>query len=99
MCVFGLVRMPAPLVHAQSTDPFNRDDPPRHTTPHQEGAAPLPAALFLSTPWSDLSDAGDSYATLAFVDSRIVTYHGALGGARPPWSCVVWPVSLHSLHR
>ena len=51
--------------------------------PHQlqEGKAPLPAALYLSTPWSDLTNAGDSYTTLAFVDNMIVTYNGTLGGA------------------
>jgi epsilon-lactone hydrolase len=42
---------------------------------------PLPAALYLSTPWSDLSNTGDSYQTLAMVDNMIVTYDGALGGA------------------
>lgn len=57
---------------------------PKHKHKHapaQEGKAPLPAALYLSTPWSDLSDAGDSYTTLAFVDNKIVTHGGALGGA------------------
>lgn len=50
------------------------------TQPTQEGKAPLPAALYLSTPWSDLSGAGDTYRTLARVDNTIVTYDGALGG-------------------
>ncbi len=42
---------------------------------------PSPAALSLSTPWSDLSKTGDTYTTLAMVDNAIVTWDGALGDA------------------
>ncbi|MFM9108552.1 MAG: alpha/beta hydrolase [Chloroflexota bacterium] len=42
---------------------------------------PAPAALSLSTPWSDLSKTGDSYITMAMIDNAIVTWDGALGDA------------------
>ena len=44
-------------------------------------ALPLPGALYLGTPWSDLSKTGDSYWINEGVDRLLVTYDGALGAA------------------
>lgn len=42
---------------------------------------PLPAALIVGTPWSDLSKTGDSYYTNEGVDNRLVSYAGRLEAA------------------
>lgn len=42
---------------------------------------PLPAAIAPSTPWSDLSDTGDSYKTNEWIDNFMVTWDGWLGDA------------------
>ena len=42
---------------------------------------PLPAAIAPGTPWSDLTDAGDSYKTNEWVDNSLVSWHGVLGDA------------------
>lgn len=42
---------------------------------------PLPAALIVGTPWSDLSKTGDSYYTNEGVDNRLVCYAGRLQAA------------------
>jgi acetyl esterase/lipase len=42
---------------------------------------PLPAALMVGTPWSDLSKTGDSYFTNAGVDNGLVAYEGLLEAA------------------
>ena len=42
---------------------------------------PLPAAIAPSTPWSDLTDNGDSYKTNEWVDNVLVTWNGWLGCA------------------
>lgn len=42
---------------------------------------PLPAAIASSTPWSDLSDTGDSYKTNEWIDNVLVTWNGWLGDA------------------
>lgn len=42
---------------------------------------PLPAALIVGTPWSDLSKTGDSYYTNDGVDNRLVSYQGRLEAA------------------
>ncbi len=39
---------------------------------------PLPAAVLMNTPWSDLTKTGDSYATLAGLDPVLVDYDGLL---------------------
>jgi epsilon-lactone hydrolase len=41
----------------------------------QEGL-PLPAAIAPGTPWSDLTEAGDSYKTNEWVDNVLVSYSG-----------------------
>ena len=45
------------------------------------GAVPLPAALSISTPWSDLTKTGDSYVVNDMVDSCLASYDGVLGDA------------------
>jgi len=42
---------------------------------------PLPAAIAPGTPWSDLTETGDSYKTNEWVDNIIVSYSGYLGHA------------------
>ena len=42
---------------------------------------PLPAAIAPGTPWSDLTDTGDSYETNEWVDNVLVTWYGWLGDA------------------
>ncbi len=39
---------------------------------------PLPAAIVMDTPWSDLDKVGDSYKTLEGADVSLVTYEGLL---------------------
>ena len=46
----------------------------------QEGL-PLPAAIAPGTPWSDLTDVGDSYKTNEWTDNVLVTWDGWLGRA------------------
>jgi len=42
---------------------------------------PLPAAIAPGTPWSDLTDTGDSYETNEWADNVLVTWYGWLGDA------------------
>ncbi|MEM8986463.1 MAG: alpha/beta hydrolase [Pseudomonadota bacterium] len=42
---------------------------------------PMPAAVGLNTPWSDLDEIGDTYATLEGLDPSLVTYDGFLRSA------------------
>lgn len=42
---------------------------------------PLPAAIAPGTPWSDLTDTGDSYQTNEWLDNILVTWKGWLGDA------------------
>jgi monoterpene epsilon-lactone hydrolase len=42
---------------------------------------PLPAAVGLIAPWSDLSETGDTYHTNEEIDPTLVTYDGILGAA------------------
>jgi len=44
----------------------------------KEQGAPLPGALFLGTPWADLSKTGDTYFANDRVDNALVTYDGLL---------------------
>jgi epsilon-lactone hydrolase len=46
----------------------------------QEGL-PLPAAIAPGTPWSDLTDTGDTYKANEWVDNVLVTWDGWLGRA------------------
>ncbi len=46
----------------------------------QEGL-PLPAAIAPGTPWSDLTDTGDTYKSNEWVDNILVTWDGWLGRA------------------
>jgi epsilon-lactone hydrolase len=46
----------------------------------QEGL-PLPAAIAPGTPWSDLTETGDTYKTNEWVDNVLVSWHGWLGHA------------------
>jgi epsilon-lactone hydrolase len=46
----------------------------------QEGL-PLPAAIAPGTPWSDLTETGDTYKTNEWLDNVLVSYHGWLGDA------------------
>jgi epsilon-lactone hydrolase len=46
----------------------------------QEGLA-LPAAIAPGTPWSDLTETGDSYKTNEWLDNVLVSYSGWLGHA------------------
>jgi len=46
----------------------------------QEGL-PLPAAIAPGSPWSDLTETGDSYQTNEWVDNVVVSYSGYLGRA------------------
>jgi acetyl esterase/lipase len=45
-----------------------------------EGLA-LPAAIAPGTPWSDLTETGDTYRTNEWLDNVLVSYHGYLGRA------------------
>ena len=42
---------------------------------------PLPAAIAPGTPWSDLDNVGDTYASNEYVDNVLVTWNGWLGRA------------------
>src|SRR5215470_7088339 len=42
---------------------------------------PLPAAIAPGTPWSDLTETGDSYKTNEWLDNVLVSYSGWLGHA------------------
>ncbi len=42
---------------------------------------PMPAVVFLGTPWSDLTDTGDTYFTNEYIDSLLVGYGGMIKGA------------------
>jgi acetyl esterase/lipase len=42
---------------------------------------PLPAAIAPGTPWSDLTDTGDSYRTNEWLDGNLVSANGWLGDA------------------
>ena len=42
---------------------------------------PLPAAIAPGTPWSDLTDAGDTYKSNEWIDNVLVTWDGWLGRA------------------
>jgi epsilon-lactone hydrolase len=42
---------------------------------------PLPAAIAPGTPWSDLTETGDSYRTNEWLDNVLVSYHGFLSRA------------------
>lgn len=42
---------------------------------------PLPAAIAPGTPWSDLTETGDTYRTNEWLDNVLVSYHGYLGRA------------------
>jgi monoterpene epsilon-lactone hydrolase len=46
----------------------------------QEGL-PLPAAIAPGTPWSDLTETGDTYKTNEWLDNVLVSYNGYLGRA------------------
>jgi acetyl esterase/lipase len=46
----------------------------------QEGL-PLPAAIAPGTPWSDLTETGDTYKTNEWLDNVLVSWHGWLGHA------------------
>ena len=46
----------------------------------QEGL-PLPAAIAPGTPWSDLTETGDTYKTNEWLDNILVSWHGWLGHA------------------
>jgi len=46
----------------------------------QEGL-PLPAAIAPGTPWSDLTETGDTYKTNEWLDNVLVSYSGYLGRA------------------
>jgi epsilon-lactone hydrolase len=46
----------------------------------QEGL-PLPAAIAPGTPWSDLTETGDTYRTNEWLDNVLVSYHGFLSRA------------------
>jgi monoterpene epsilon-lactone hydrolase len=47
----------------------------------QQRRLPLPGALFLGSPWADLSKTGDTYFTNAGVDNLIPRYEGLLAAA------------------
>ena len=42
---------------------------------------PLPGAIAPGTPWSDLTDTGDTYRSNEWVDNVLVSWHGWLGRA------------------
>jgi acetyl esterase/lipase len=42
---------------------------------------PLPAAIAPGTPWSDLTETGDTYKTNEWLDNVLVSWHGWLGHA------------------
>jgi acetyl esterase/lipase len=47
----------------------------------RDAGLPLPAAIAPGTPWSDLTETGDTYFTNEFVDNVLVTWKGWLGRA------------------
>ncbi len=47
----------------------------------KEEGQPLPAAIAPGTPWSDLTETGDTYFTNAGVDNALVAYEPLLGAA------------------
>ncbi len=47
----------------------------------REKGLPLPAALFLGTPWADLTETGDSFFINEGIDRTLVTWKGILEGA------------------
>ncbi len=47
----------------------------------RDAGLPMPAAVAMNTPWSDLTMTGDSYATLEGLDPVLVTYAGFLGAS------------------
>ena len=47
----------------------------------RDSGSPLPGAVALNTPWSDLSKTGDTYFTNEWVDTQLPTYEGPLGAA------------------
>ena len=47
----------------------------------RDSGLPLPGAVALNTPWSDLSKTGDTYFTNEWVDTQLPTYEGPLGAA------------------
>ena len=47
----------------------------------RDSGLPLPGAVALNTPWSDLSKTGDTYFTNEWVDVQLPTYDGNLGAA------------------
>lgn len=47
----------------------------------KEEGQPLPAAIAVGTPWSDLTDTGDTYFTNAGVDNGLVAYEPLLSAA------------------
>jgi len=47
----------------------------------QQEGLPLPAAIAPGTPWSDLTETGDSYKTNEWVDNVLVSYSGYLSHA------------------
>ena len=46
-----------------------------------EQKVPLPAAIAPGTPWSDLTEAGDTYKTNEWIDNVLVSYNGCLSRA------------------
>lgn len=46
----------------------------------QESGKPLPGAVGLGTPWTDLTKTGDSLFTNEFIDNAIVGYDGLIAG-------------------
>jgi len=42
---------------------------------------PLPGALFLGTPWTNLTKTGDTYLTNALIDNVLGRYEGLLESA------------------
>ncbi|MGH1552400.1 alpha/beta hydrolase fold domain-containing protein [Streptomyces sp. L7] len=46
--------------------------------PGQAEHLALPAAMGLGTPWSDLTETGDSYSTNEWLDNVLVSYSGYL---------------------
>jgi epsilon-lactone hydrolase len=47
----------------------------------QQEKLPLPAAIAPGTPWSDLTDTGDTYKSNEWVDNVLVSWDGWLGRA------------------
>lgn len=46
----------------------------------QELGLPTPAVLSVGTPWSDLTETGDSYFTNEYIDNVVITYNGMMKG-------------------